>query len=141
MEIEFVKRVAETWPTLSPEMVPDGRKVVRTKRKTLKKLAKENEKVSNWLISKTSDMEENNPDLDIEELREMEIEIELESNQPSNKVLERRLKRDEQMESWWSTKMCREIVLGLIRDVPGSALLDEILNRVAIKKECQQKTG
>jgi hypothetical protein len=97
----------------------------------MKKLAKENEKVSNWLISKHSDMEENNPDLDMEESREMEIEIEFESNKPNSKVLERRLKRDEQMESWWSTKMCREILLGLIRDVPGSALVDEILNRVA----------
>ena len=32
MEIGFVKRVAETWPRLSPEMVPDGRKVVKTRR-------------------------------------------------------------------------------------------------------------
>ena len=29
MEIEFVKRVAAAWPTLSQEMVPDGRKVVK----------------------------------------------------------------------------------------------------------------
>ena len=61
----------------------------------------------------------------------MEIEIEVERNQPSIKVLERRQKRDEQMESWWSTKMCREMLLGLIRDVPGSAMVDVILNRVA----------
>jgi hypothetical protein len=62
MEIEFVRRVAETWPTLRPEMVPDGRKVVKTRRKTMKKLAKENEKVSNWLISKSSDTGGNNSD-------------------------------------------------------------------------------
>ena len=49
----------------------------------------------------------------------------------STKVLERRQKGDKQMESWWSTKMCRELLLGLIRDVPGSALVDVILNIVA----------
>jgi hypothetical protein len=35
------------------------------------------------------------------------------------------------MESWWSTMMCREMLLGLIRDLPCSALVDDILNRVA----------
>ena len=35
------------------------------------------------------------------------------------------------MESWWSRKMCRELVLGLIRDVPGSAMVEVILARVA----------
>ena len=61
----------------------------------------------------------------------MEMEIEVESNQPSITVLERRQKRDEQMELWWSRKMCREVVLGLIRDVPGSAMVEVILARVA----------
>ena len=43
MEIEFVRRVAETWP----EMVPENKKCVNTRRKTLQKLATENVKVSN----------------------------------------------------------------------------------------------
>ena len=62
MEIEFVKRVAETWPTLSPEIIPEGKKCVKTRRKTLKKLATENGKVSNWLVSKPFAREEGNPE-------------------------------------------------------------------------------
>ena len=92
-------------------------------------MATENVKVSNWLVSKPVAREEGNPVL--KELIEMKMEIEVESNQPSITVLERRLKRDGQKESWWSTKMCRELVLGLIGDVPGSAMADVILNRVA----------
>ena len=92
-------------------------------------MATDNGKVSNWLVSKSVAREEINHEE--KEVVEMEMEIEVESNQPSITVLERRQKRDEQMESWWSTKMCRELVLGLIRDVPGSAMVEVILARVA----------
>ena len=105
------------------------------RKKTLKKLAKENGKVSDWLVTKSVDREEIL--LEVDRVEEMEIEIEVESNQPSIMVLERRQKRDKQMESWWSRKMCREIVMGLVRDVPGCAVMEMILTRVAqqIRKE------
>ena len=74
------------------------------RKKTLKKLAKENGKVSDWLVTKSVDREEIL--LEVDRVEEMEIEIEVESNQPSIMVLERRQKRDKQMESWWSRKMC-----------------------------------
>ena len=55
---------------------------------------------------------------------DMEIEVERESNQPSSIVLERRLKRDDLLEPWWSVKMCREVVLDVLRDVPGTAMMN-----------------
>ena len=52
LEIEFVKRIADTWPSLNPEIRPEGGKIVKKRKKTLKKLAKENSKMSSWLVSK-----------------------------------------------------------------------------------------
>ena len=92
MEIEFVKRVTESWQTLSPEMVPEGGKEMK-KKKTLKKLAKENMKVSNCLVNKS--VLENVKDLDVDVGNVMEIDIEQEINQPSSQVLKGRRKRDE----------------------------------------------
>ena len=53
-----MKRVAEAWPTLSPEMVPDGVKGVKTRKKTLKKLATENKKLSSWIVNTPSRRED-----------------------------------------------------------------------------------
>ena len=52
LEIEFVKRIADTWPSLNPKIRPEGGKIVKKRKKTLKKLAKENSKMSSWLVSK-----------------------------------------------------------------------------------------
>ena len=127
LELEFVKKVAEDWPSLSPEMVPGGVKDAKSKprRKTLKKLATENNKLSNW-VRKTPDIVEEVVvnDEDDGEHFDMEIEVERESNQPSSIVLERRLKRDDLLEPWWSVKMCREVVLDVLRDVPGTAMMN-----------------
>ena len=58
LELELEKRVAEAWPTLSPEMVPDGLKEVKTRKKTLKKLATENKKLSSWIVNTPSRRED-----------------------------------------------------------------------------------
>ena len=88
-----MKKVAEDWPSLSPEMVPGGVKDAKSKhrRKTLKKLATENMKLSNW-VRKAPDIVEESvlKDDDVGEPFEMEIEVERESNQPISIVLERR---------------------------------------------------
>ena len=72
--------MAEAWPTLSPEMVPDGGKEVKSRKKTLKKLATENKKLSSWLISTPSIREEIKTNGDMGEFFEMEREVERESN-------------------------------------------------------------
>ena len=91
----------------------------KSKRKTLKKLAKENKKLSNWIKAVPEDVEEivvdNGED---REHFEMEVEVERKSNQPSSTALVRILKRDELLESWWSVRMFREVVLEMVRDVP-----------------------
>ena len=123
--------MSEAWPTLSPEIVPDGGKEVKSRKNTLEKLAKENKKVSSWLISNPVIKEETKTNGEVGESFQMKIEIERESNQPSSLVLERRHKKDEQLESCWSRRMCREMVLDLVREDPGSAMLNQILDRVA----------
>ena len=53
MELEFVKRVSETWPTLSPEMmIPESKKCAKTRRKLLRSWQQRMERFpTSWLAS------------------------------------------------------------------------------------------
>ena len=61
----------------------------------------------------------------------MEMEIEIEIDQTDTKVLESKQRRDDQMEYWWSRRMIRELVLDMVKEVPGVAVINLFLTRVA----------
>ena len=54
-------------------LLPESRKCAKTRRKTLKKLATENGKVSSWLVNKSVARED--VLLEVDDVVEMEIEI------------------------------------------------------------------
>ena len=56
LELDFVRRITEEWPSLNPMTDQEGwKKPAKKKRKkSLKKLAKENSKVSDWLGTRMS---------------------------------------------------------------------------------------
>ena len=85
----------------------------------MKKLAKENTKVSDWLnanITANKEVSVEVTDNDTEEA--MEVEIASECGQQDSVVLERLLRRDMMMETWINKKMIREMLVEMVGMVP-----------------------
>ena len=125
LELDFVRRITEEWPSLNPVTDQEGWKepAKKKRKKSLKKLAKENSKVSDWLGTKTSAITEVNESSDAirEDVEIMEIEISEECNQPNPMMIERLLKRDRLLEVWNGRRIVKELIVEMVGMVPELA--------------------
>ena len=125
LELDFVRRITEEWPSLNPVTDQEGWKepAKKKRKKSLKKLAKENSKVSDWLGTKKSAITEVNESTDAirEDVEIMEIEISEECNQPNPMMTERLLKRDRLLEVWNGRRIVKELIVEMVGMVPELA--------------------
>ena len=131
LELDLVIRVAKRFPQPNSEAEMREIQPPAKRKKTLKKLAKENLKVTDWLNPKPkSDM----PTVVVastatpEEVIEMEIAEE--AAQPDPEKIVRLLRRDARKEAWIMKEIVTKLLEDVVRNISGTSVVRGVMEDV-----------
>ena len=106
---------------------------MKKRKKTLKVLAKENNKMTDWVVKSSDISEVMAPEENLVEMRDEEIAIE--ADQPNPEMIEKLARRNRQQEAWRGRMMVKEMVKRMVESVPAVSSTWNMLEDVPAKVE------
>ena len=128
LELDLVDRVAKRFPQSQPDAELIQKEPPAKRKKTLKRLAKENQKLTGWLNANPK------PSLVVPttatQAEVVEMEISVEAAQPDPETIERRMRRDAKKEAWMVKEMINKLLGDVVRNIPGTSVVRGVIKEV-----------
>jgi hypothetical protein len=128
LELDLVDRVAKRFPQSQPDAELIQKEPPTKRKKTLKRLAKENQKLTGWLNANPK------PSLVVPttatQAEVVEMEISVEAAQPDPETIERRMRRDAKKEAWMVKEMINKLLGDVVRNIPGTSVVRGVIKEV-----------